>query len=760
MSELAAERNETWSVPGNRTAAIFLISVLGLFLEMMLIRWIATEIRIFAYLQNTVLIVCFLGLGVGCFTSQKPIRVRHMLIALLTLSVLLAVPLTREILQRITMLLAVFGEMGIWAHEEGAESGAALGYAAMGLVLTLALMVLLWEIFLPMGRILGRQMHEHPRTIWAYSANIAGSLAGIWLFVLTSAFSLPPAVWMILAAVIMFWFIGRGAQKLLNLALLGGVVAAGALASHDPTADEVAWSPYQKLVRRQLTGRETDFPTQAGQMITVNNANYQAMIDLDRQRVEKNPSIGAAWKGMSQYDFPLRFKPRPEHALIVGAGSGNDVAGALRGGAKRVTAVEIDPAIISMGRRHHPERPYQSPRVRVVNDDARSFFATTDEKYDLIIFGLLDSHTTTAMTNARLDHYVYTRESLTRARSLLADGGVMFLSFEAAKPYIADRMAASIRDVFGKEALTFRMPPNPTGWGGVAFVAGDGDAVAGALAADQTLAARVEEFQRTHPVEISGATRTATDDWPYIYLESPRIPMLYLLLAGMMLGLVGYGWFRTRTSPVAGWGRSHWHFFFLGAAFLLLEVQNISKASVVLGNTWQVNAVIISGIMLMILLANLIAAFAPNIPRWLTGGGLAATCLILYFVDLAQFAFLPYATKALIVGSLTTLPMLFSGIIFIQSFRQVARKDTALGANLVGAIAGAMLQSVTFLIGIKALLLVVAGLYLIALFTAPREAAARDDSDDTPRKRDAVRPRAEEEATERVEEQPLEPAGV
>ena len=35
---------------------------------------------------------------------------------------------------------------------------------------------------------------------------------------------------------------------------------------------------------------------------------------------------------------------------------------------------------------------------------------------------------------------------------------------------------------------------------------------------------------------------------------------------------------------------------------MLLEVQNISKAAVVLGNTWIVNAVIISGVMVMILL--------------------------------------------------------------------------------------------------------------------------------------------------------------
>src|ERR1043165_2645447 len=51
--------------------ALFLVSVLGLYTELMLIRWVATEMRIFAYLQNTVLVVCFLGLGMGCFTCRQ-----------------------------------------------------------------------------------------------------------------------------------------------------------------------------------------------------------------------------------------------------------------------------------------------------------------------------------------------------------------------------------------------------------------------------------------------------------------------------------------------------------------------------------------------------------------------------------------------------------------------------------------------------------------------------------------------------------------
>ena len=173
----------------------------------------------------------------------------------------------------------------------------------------------------------------------------------------------------------------------------------------------------------------------------------------------------------------------------------------------------------------------------------------------------------------------------------------------------------------------------------------------------------------------------------------------------------------------AGWNRAHWHFFFLGAAFMLLEVQNISKAAVVLGNTWSVNAVIISGILAMVLLANLIVARWPSIPSRPVYMGLCAACLGTYVLNLSQFAFLPYASKALLVGGLTSLPMLFSGIIFIQSFTRVAHKNQALGANLIGALVGGLLQSVTFVTGIRALLLIVIGLYLAALATRTKSLA-------------------------------------
>ena len=164
--------------PANRTWAVFLISVLGLFLEMLLIRWIGTEIRIFAYLQNTVLVVCFLGLGLGCFTCRQPIVLRQMLIPMAILVSLLAVPISRRALGNVSELLSVLGDLEIWYRVTSASFWTSLLYVVLGLGVTYLLLILILDIFVPIGRLLGRLMDDHPRTIWAYSVNVAGSLLG------------------------------------------------------------------------------------------------------------------------------------------------------------------------------------------------------------------------------------------------------------------------------------------------------------------------------------------------------------------------------------------------------------------------------------------------------------------------------------------------------------------------------------------------------------------------------------------------------
>ena len=60
--------------PLRRDAEILLVSALILFLELVLIRWLGTEIRVFAYLGNLVLVVCFFGIGLGCYLAQRPVQ--------------------------------------------------------------------------------------------------------------------------------------------------------------------------------------------------------------------------------------------------------------------------------------------------------------------------------------------------------------------------------------------------------------------------------------------------------------------------------------------------------------------------------------------------------------------------------------------------------------------------------------------------------------------------------------------------------------
>src|ERR1700687_6128092 len=75
----AAERPRRWfdlstqDLGGFTLRGLILSSALGLYLELLLIRWISSEIRIFAYFKNFVLIACFLGFGLGCYLCRRSI---------------------------------------------------------------------------------------------------------------------------------------------------------------------------------------------------------------------------------------------------------------------------------------------------------------------------------------------------------------------------------------------------------------------------------------------------------------------------------------------------------------------------------------------------------------------------------------------------------------------------------------------------------------------------------------------------------------
>ena len=150
------------------------------------------------------------------------------------------------------------------------------------------------------------------------------------------------------------------------------------------------WSPYYKIAVRQ-EGPDT--------VIEVNNIFHQSMAPIAQKEYF--------------YQWPYSvFGDSFDDVLILGAGSGTDVAAALAHGAKHVDAVEIDPTILRLGREHHPDHPYSDPRVTVINDDARTICGRTGKKYDLVVFALIDSLTLqSGFSGVRLESYMFTEES-------------------------------------------------------------------------------------------------------------------------------------------------------------------------------------------------------------------------------------------------------------------------------------------------------------------------------------------------------------
>jgi spermidine synthase len=689
----------------SQNTRLFIVSLLGLFLELFLIRWISTEIRVFSYINNFVLLACFMGLGLGSTFSARVLGPTWTLV-LVTLVVLMV---RAEPFIELTERLAGIEGAVVWVTNWEASDWLT---TATGIALVFYLFAAIALCFVPIGQMIGRMLDSSPKIVAAYSVNVLGSLVGIWLFSSMSYFYVPPIGWLLMVIALIFALVPRNALHLSvcglgsALALLMILPAVGAF--------ETVWSPYQRLSLRPLeVGREKT----PNYLIDVNNVGYMRMVDLSDAFFARNPRQDVEKREIQHYVFPYLLRPGTKTLLIAGAGAGNDAAAALRNGVEHIDAVEIDPAIFEFGAKLHPEKPYADPRVNVVIDDARSFFKQATSRYDMVRLGLLDSHTKSSNNNnLRLDHYVYTQESLAEIRALLNEDGIFSLSFAAERFWIVQRLFDLIVAEFGKEPLVIEFTPSPTriyASGGFQFLVGNGEVDVHALfAARPDLLRRVQQSPRARIVTLEPDPEALlpTDDWPYLYLEKAEVPMTFVLITGALVVLL----FPLSRVLISRDDRFEWKFFFLGAAFLLMEFQNISKASLIFGATWMVNAYIFSAILSIILLANLVVHLKRD---WNVTGivtCLAASLVVLYLTPLSVFNALPLWIKSTAVVALLNLPIFFAGILFITLLDRTPNKKMAYGANLLGSAIGGILEPLSFVAGIKAVLLVVLVFYLAA----------------------------------------------
>lgn len=705
MDSKSAE-SDTWTL-----WKLVLASFLTLFAELACIRWIAVEVRIFAYFKNLALLLCFLGFGLGCALANRPRRWRTGITAFFGLLLVVLLPWhPGQVMETLSQNLGAAPDLQIWGTA-GVWNWMHFLIAAL---IAMTLFLLLVWIFVPLGQVVSRQISLAPRPLPAYSWNLVGSLAGILAFLGLGRAMLPPWVW--LGFVVLGFALLQDAARDRKLVML--LLVPSVLILYEPEGRDHfrVWTPYQQIQYSRVYGPNKEFL--AG-VVHVNHVGYQWIVDLSDAFLSHHAGLLKEAVEDNPYNLPFRFSKASPSVLIVGAGTGNDSAAALRHGSRLVDAVEIDPAILTLGKKEHPERPYDSPRVRVFVTDARAFLKRTRLRYDLVLFGLLDSHTQLSdYSNMRIDNFVYTEESFREAREHLAADGVMFVKFYVNRLWMAQRLAKMMKEVFGKDPLVFQADSSYS-MSGMCFVISPSDRIETVLAGDPRLAQFVN---RTSLHLGPNNVPATTDDWPYLYQQEKRIPRTYLLVSilVMLLAVVLY-----RQIPEARSQVPSLFFFFMGAGFLLLETQVVSRLALYFGTTWQVNGIVISALLIALLAANVVMerSSKPHSP-FLSTAGLLIGLLMAYWLPFSRIPAQPAVIGGM-ASAVFAIPVFFAGLLFSGEFRFAKSPSAALGANMLGAVLGGLLENLSLLMGMRALLLLTAVLYCVAVSALLRGKKAR-----------------------------------
>ena len=222
------------------------------------------------------------------------------------------------------------------------------------------------------------------------------------------------------------------------------------------------------------------------------------------------------------------------------------------------------------------------------------------------------------------------------------------------------------------------------------------------------------------PITDGPAPAAARDDWPFVYLRTPFIAPYYIAALGILLAWAALTVaFAARVSGTT-LRRFSPHFFVLGVAFLVLETRSLVSFSLLFGTTWLVNALAFFGILVSVLLAILVNWRFPIRRPWPYYVALLASLAVAWLVPPESLLFDPSWLRYAVAAALAFAPVFFANLVFTYSFRDTRTADMAFASNLLGAMVGGALEYLALVTGYRALLLLVAVLYVSAYLLATR----------------------------------------
>lgn len=732
---------------------LFAVSVLVLFLELACIRWFPAHVLLLTFFTNSVLLACFVGMSIGCLVARHERTYLKWTGPLLVVGMLLGHG--AELVPRMERMVDVGDNSEVVYFGADRYSDPARFFIPIEVLCGL-FFVLIVLVNIGPGQELGRALDRVPDRVRAYTVNIAGSLVGIALFSLGSWLELTPTYWFTAVGAIVAWvLLGRvkaGTKERLAIAVpLVLVVVLASWRTGSFGFDRSApgthyWSPYYRI----------DYEHAPSRNISVNLIGFQRMeplenipeyqithlLDRDAQRLAK-PG-----------EEPVAF----QDVLVIGAGSGNDLSRALKFKVGHIDAVDIDPVIQRLGRRDHPAQPYSDPRVTPYNDDGRNFLRSTDKKYDLVVYALVDSLVLhSSFSNIRLESYLFTKEAFEDVRRHLKPNGVFATYNYFRQGWVVARVEKTLKSAFGSDPLVMMLPyrekvePDATFGSFTIFLSGSEQALAplrrafdehGSYWLDAENAApdaarngfldkppadvgdkdtkRWMRFGRATVVQPGEDLPMATDDWPFLYLRKPMIPALSIR-AALVMGALAVGLlvlFDRKRAKAEGKGTFagfDWRMFFLGAGFMLVETKAVVRMALLFGSTWIVNSIVFFAVLLVILLANLLVLrLRPKnlVPYY---AGLLVALLAGVFVPLEAFLGMARLQQIVLSSALVVAPIFFAGVVFATSFARTKEPDRAFGANIAGSMLGGLAEYASMALGFQHVGYVAILFYLLAI---------------------------------------------
>lgn len=691
---------------------LLILAATALFLELLIIRWMSADIRAFIVFRTFPLVSCFVGFGTG-FALGRDSLFKFSPIALLVFVCLMKGS------EAVGLDFWQFPATSVFQWQNLSVGNNSILYLAEFILFLTVMLSSSFFLCLSISSRIG-VIFNRLNPLKAYAVDLAGSFMGSVIFALFCYLELAPWTLACLAQVPLLAFLLlqhkiRATQIVCTIMLpfvamctppQAAIPLASNLLQYQSLSSTTYWSPYQRLDVNlfELPNGGSKF---LGLELCTNRAFYQYYLNDQISSSELPVDLRGIFADRRElYALPFKLG-KSDDVLVVGAGTGQNVAPALEAGAKTVDAVDIDPVILRLGEKYNPL--YSDPRVNLICDDARHYFNHCKKKYDLIIFTMLDSQAVVGSgSSVRLDAYVYTKESFQKAQSLLKPDGHAAVAFAIFQPWLEERFVKVLTESTGSPPLNI-FKANSQQWKPVRYF---------------IFGSRHSELKNANSFYLPGGwqirnTRaspdvpTLTDDWPYLYVRPEIIDYPYLLVVAeiVLISLV--------LGKKVLFKNNHWRdwqLFFLGAGFLLLELHAISFLSLIYGSTWLTSAIVINSILVLIAIANLIVL---KMQRLLIA--MQSYAYVFLFVAIALSYFFP--SEQLLengqsqlaiatVSVITILPMFAAGLIFPAALAQHRNAARALGFNLFGSLFGGLLEYLSNYLGIRSLEIVGGLLYL------------------------------------------------